>query len=143
MKKEIVSDSGTNIYYEENFWTGKKTIKINNLILNKVKRNVYTDGTRNYTLKGSYFTGVTLSTDEYTFTIYEKLSLFECILGFFPWIMVIIGGAIGAVFGVLASFVTISVIRSSKNVFVNIVTSIAATLVAFGLWFVVAMILLA
>ena len=29
------------LYYEENFWTGKKTIKYNGVILTKIKRNLY------------------------------------------------------------------------------------------------------
>ena len=30
------------IEYSENFWTGKRTIKINDIVLKKVKKNIYT-----------------------------------------------------------------------------------------------------
>ena len=143
MKREITAPDGTNIYYEEGFWTGKKTIKVNGKTLIKVRKNFYGDGDVEYRLKGNFYSGVELISPNKIYTIYEKLNVFEMLLSFIPLIMVIIGGAIGAVFGVLASFAVVSVIRSTKNIWVSILTSIAASGVAFVLWFVVATLLLA
>lgn len=141
MKKEIVSNENT-LVYEENFWTGKRTITINGRTLSKVKRNVYSDGANDYVVKGSYYTGVTVVGPE-TYVIYEKLTVLQTIFVFLPVIVcAFIGGAIGGLFGAIGSIVTTVTTRSTKSTLVSIFVSIAATGVALVLWFIVAVLLL-
>ena len=56
--------------------------------------------------------------------------------------MCFIGGAIGGFLSALAAIVNLSAIRACKNIFTSIVVSITSTLLAFGIWFVIASFLL-
>ena len=142
MKKEIFANGNT-LVYEESIWTGKRTITINGRTLSKVKRNVYSDGSNDYVIKGSYYTGVTLEGPE-TYVIYEKLNVLQTILVFLPVVVcAFIGGAIGALFGAIASLTVASLTRKTNNTLVSFFVCIAATGIALVLWFIVAMFVLA
>ena len=142
MKKEIFANGNT-LVYEESIWTGKRTITINGRTLSKVKRNVYSDGTCDYVIKGSYYTGVTLEGPE-TYVIYEKLNVLQTILVFLPVVVcAFIGGAIGALFGAIASLTVASLTRKTNNTLVSFFVCIAATGIALVLWFIIAMFVLA
>ena len=140
--RKVVQAYGKEVVYEESFWTGKKTISINGLKLMKVKKNIYTDGTNNYELKGSNLTGVTLFGPE-TIIILEKLTGFQIACAVIPIILcALIGGAIGAIFGCLASLVVVSVARNTKSTLATFFVCIAATGVALVCWFIISMFLL-
>lgn len=87
-------------------------------------------------------TGLTILTDEETYVIYEKLNALEIILSIIPLILVFLGGMIGAICGVLASFAIVTVIRSTKNIWISILTSLVASAAAFGVYLILAIYIL-
>lgn len=142
MKKEIKTQDGKTIIYEESFWIGKRTIVINGKTLDKVSKNVYTDGSNDYVIKGNQFFGLSIINNNEIYVIYEKLNAFQIILACIPLIMVFIGGAIGGALGALGFFVIILAIRCYKNsILVNIITSIAVSALVFGLWYILAILI--
>ena len=142
MRKEIY-ENGNTLVYEENAWTGRRTITINGRTLTKIKRNVYSDGSADYKVKGSYFTGITLEGPE-TYVVYEKLNALQTILVFLPVIILaVIGGAIGGLVGAIASIVVASIARQSNNTIVTFVICVIATGIGFVIWFILAMFVLA
>ena len=142
MKKEIISNDKI-LKYEESLWTGKRTISINGLTLMKVKKNIYTDGTNNYELKGNYLTGVTLVGPEASYVILDKLNGLQIVCASIPIIIgILFTGFIGILLGFLASSVIVSVARNTKSTLATIFVSIAATGVALIIWFIISMFLL-
>lgn len=141
--KKTISAFGNEVTYEENFWTGKRVITINGTILTKVKRNVYTDGTQNYTIKGNYYTGVKLIGQEHSYVIYDKFNALEYIATFLPLIVSIIwiGGIVGVLLGFLALYTLTGVARSTKNTLVTILGSVASIVVIIVVGLVLAMLL--
>ena len=140
--RKVVQAYGKEVVYEESFWTGKKTISINGLKLMKVKKNIYTDGTNNYELKGSNLTGVTLFGPE-TIIILEKLTGLQIACASIPIIIgILFTGFIGILLGFLASSVIVSVARNTKSTLATIFVSIAATGIALVIWFIISMFLL-
>ena len=142
MRKEVEFENGVSIYYEESFWTGRKEIIFNGKELTKVKRNVYTDGVYDYKVKGSYFGGVTITVNEVPYEIYKKLNFFHILLILAPMLLVFIGGAIGAVIGILAASIIVSIIRGTENYFVSFVSSVTITGLAYGAYLVISIYLL-
>ena len=83
--------------YEEGFWTGKKTITYNGVLLKKIKRNVYEykDGeiTEQFEVKGNQLFGITIKMFGQVVEVARKSSALELtmmFLVFIPCILFII-----------------------------------------------------
>lgn len=142
MKKEVVTQSGKVLSYEETFWLGKRTLHVDGVELTKKKKTTYTDGTNDYIVKGNQFFGLTIEifndNNKEVCVILEKLSIIGIILACIPLIMVFIGGAIGGALGALGFFLVIMTYRKTKNILLTALTSIIISGAIFGIWYLIA-----
>ena len=130
------------ITYAENFWTGKKTITINGQQLQKINRKTYACGDQQYTLKGSYLTGVELIDGLQRIELIRKLTILETILCCLPLILVIIGGGVGGLLGGAAWAFNAAYIRKTDKMVMKIVYSLLSVIVAFVGYLIIASFLL-
>ena len=148
------------IVYEENFWTGKKSITVGGVPLLKEYKNCYAyqcgEQSVHVTVKGSAYFGASLLIGGDMVTITPKPAWYEFLavaLGFgtvMAWgnnvalcsIVPIVGGAIGgAVCGFMAPL-TIGLLRSVRGIGKKIALALGMALAAFAINFLLALALL-
>ena len=131
------------IVYEENFWTGKKNILINNtpLIKQKKKLYLYSDGTTSKTVHvmGNFVTGTKLVIDGETIEITPRAKWYEiaCSIFIFALNMIwgnsvalcsifpIVGGAIGGGISGIIAMGNLLAMKSVKSVALKLVIWLA------------------
>ena len=137
------------IEYNENFWTGKRTIKINDIVLKKVKKNIYTSEGYDAVVTGSLLSGIVLKANGIYISIYGKPSTYEFVLAFLPLIFVIIwgniphlcsifpivggaiGGAISGAFGAASLMLMNAQTKLRNKLLISFVSFIATVLVCY------------
>lgn len=132
MKSTYVNKDNLKIKYEESFWTGKKTIVINDVELQKVKKNVYKYQDEDYNLKGNYLIGASLNKGTTKIQLLKSLSWWNYILIFIPAIL-FTGGAVGSFSAALGMIINVGVNRKELHPVVKIILS----LFTFGAVFVI------
>ena len=142
MKSISQTTDGRKVEYEESFWTGKKSIKIDGNQLIKLGKKVFVLDEKRYELKGNYLTGVTLLSPDENIELIRKLNVLEWILVALPLFLVLIGGAIGGAMGALAACSNAAVVRGVKNIVLKIVACLAIAGIAYIVWFAIAMMLI-
>lgn len=157
---KTVEKYGT-ITYEESFWTGKKTLYINNEELEKYCKNIYVhkdnDGTEiTVVIKGNLYTGLSLIINNEKVEISPKLKWYEMIFSLLPFVLImiwgnvpslcaifpIVGGAIGGIVGGIATILTGAFIRKTDNLIFKFAISLIATVASFLICFVIALLIL-
>jgi len=122
------------LYYEENFWSGKRTIKYNNVLLKKIKRNVYeyTNGetTHEFTLKGNLIYGLTINMFNTNVQIKEKPKWYEIILSILVFAPCALFGAIGGGIGGAFGITNLVLLDKVKKIYLKIVISLGLTIIA-------------
>lgn len=142
MKVMNQTNDGKTVEYEEGFWTGKRTVRIDGKELVKIGKKVFVYDEKRYELKGNYLTGVTLLSPDENIELIRKLNVLEWILVALPLFLVLIGGAIGGAMGALAACCNAAVVRGVKNIVLKIVACLAIATLAYIIWFVIAMMLI-
>lgn len=142
MKSISQTTDGRKVEYEESFWTGKKSIKIDGNQLIKLGKKVFVLDEKKYELNGNFIFGATLSGSDEKIVLVRKLNVLEWILVALPLILVFIGGALGGALGVLAACCNAVVVRGVKNIVLKIVACLAIAIVTYIIWFVIAMMLI-
>ena len=122
------------IEYEENSWTGKKNIKINNVCLKKVdkKKYVYDNGEKQFdvTVHGSYLLGVKLIIEGETIQLVKDAEWYEIacfaasMVFFLIWsnvpflcaIVPILGGFFGALIIAPMNILSFWLVKKQKSV---------------------------
>ena len=157
MTKTIMHPVHGAISYDENIWTGKKSLAINGKLLPKGKKNVYILGEGEsavpVTLNGNALTGVTVTIGGQKIVVLSKLTSLEYILSILPFALVmiwgnvpalcsiipVVGGAIGGGLSALASVICVSKMRDctmGKKVLTSLLATLAAFLVCAAIGFV-------
>lgn len=149
MKKTIMHPELGEIIYEESSWTGKKTICVGGVTLEKLKKDIYTwehDGqNRQAILRGNMLTGATLKVDDEEIVLQEKPTALESVLSFLPFLLIltwgnntylcsifpVVGGAIGGALGGLGLVITMQKIRG-KRPLMKVLIALLATLITFA-----------
>ena len=131
----IVNDN--QYIYDENFFTGKKTLIVNGEEYRKVKRNLYENdsGSTMCVIRGNFATGVTLDFDgEKVFL--GKLKWYEYLLAYLPLAAIgfgvfldPVGAGIAGALSVLAVFFNIFILRTRFNNLLKVVGCIFVTAV--------------
>ena len=121
------------ISYEENIWTGKKSLAVNGKYLKKGRKNVFTledgENTLYVTLKGNALTGVTATIQGQDIVILPKLSGLDYILCILPFALImiwgnsqalcsivpVVGGAIGGAIGAIFACESMMLMRKAKS----------------------------
>ncbi len=136
MKVSIKNEQTKNkiLEYEENFWTGKKTITYDGKILTKIKRNLYelkTDvNAEKIEVKGNQLIGVTILMFNNQIEICRKLFWHEILLGIIVFIPCVLFGAIGGAIGGALGFTNLTIIKNIDKVLWKIVISVEFAIVS-------------
>ena len=152
MKKEINHSEFGKIVYNENIWTGKRSISINGKQLTKISKTSYKMNLENeesyyVTIDGNMFKGTRLKIKGKTVLISPATKWYEYILGFMPLALVliwgnspalceifpIVGGAIGGAIGGLFAVLSIVFMKETKNVLLKLLIGIGCLAATFGL----------
>jgi len=122
------------IIYNENFWTGKKTLMVNGKHLTKTNRKtfLYSDESqsKSFVLSGSFLKGAILTIDNEKIQLtpptkwYELLLPMIVFIALLSWgtspalvtIFPIVGGAIGGAIDAIGSFSSMLTMKSIKSV---------------------------
>ncbi len=147
MKQKIQNEKYGEILYNENFWTGKKSLSINGTPLTKISRKEFqTENGTVGTVKGNFLSGASLLIDGETIRLTPKITWYEIVLCLLPFILVmiwgssvelckivpVVGGAIGGGLSALLSCVGLLFMRSVKPIWAKILIALAAIGVTFG-----------
>ena len=141
MKNTYIDETGKEIEYEESFWTGKRKITIDGVLLEAVDKKSFNYNQNTYKVKGNILFGVKLI-GENEIIIVPKLKVWEYILIMLPLILVFIGGATGAIIGMLFAIVIATKLRKAKNIIIKILFSLAMTGLAYLVWYIFAITIL-
>ena len=155
--KIVVNDEkyGT-VEYEENFWTGRKQLTVGGVILERKNKKEYVSEEYHATITGTIFTGVFVNLNGTYIKISEKTSTTEYVLGFLPFILVliwgnvpsllailpIVGGAIGGAIGGGVSAANLMFMKTQKNIGGKIIVSLIACAVAIMICYLVGILIL-
>lgn len=139
--------NGVLYLYEENFWTGKKSLTANGVPLTKIGKKQFSvtkeDGTASYiTVKGNFLSGVSLLMPEGEFVL-VKNKWYDWVLIFLPMVGIVVGvagcgalgGGLSALFGFLGAFVNATLLRSKLSMPIRILLCIAVFAVVSAVWF--------
>ena len=128
--KAIVNNEQTKnkeLYYEEGFWTGKRTITYNGILLKKIKMNLYEydDGEKieQFQIKGNQLFGVSISMFGNNVEVSRKLTWYEIVMAVLVFIPCILFGAIGGAIGGALGFTNLTIIRQVEKVYLKIIIS--------------------
>ena len=152
MKATIHDETLGTIVYNENFFTGKKTLSINGKDLYKESKNLYAiineDGTRKFcSIKGNFIAGVRLSIDGTKIQVVKPIAWYEATLAilmfvfFMVWgsvpalceIVPMVGGAIGGGISGLMAISSLIVMKLIKPVWAKILAWLGFFGATFGI----------
>ncbi len=135
--KVVINNDNTNnkeLCYEESFWTGKKTIKYNGVLLTKISKTIYeySDGeiVEQFEVKGNQILGVTIKMFGNVVEILRKLMWYEIVMSVVVFIPCILFGAVGGAIGGALGFVNLVLIRNLKQWWIKLIFSIEFLLVS-------------
>ena len=134
------------LYYEENFWTGKKTIKYNGVILTKIKRNLYEykdgDISEQFEVKGNQLVGISINMLGENIELTRKLTWYEIVMSILVFVPCILFGAIGGLFGGAFGFTNLTIIRNIDKWWLKLIISIQFTVIGLLLSYIFAFLIL-
>ena len=158
MKKIVMHPEYGRIIYEENIWTGKKSLAVNGKCLKKGRKNVFTledgENTLYVTLKGNALTGVTATIQGQDIVILPKLSGLDYILCLLPFALImiwgnsqalcsiipVVGGAIGGGLSGLAGVLCVSMMRektTGQKIFISLLATVITFLICAAIGFII------
>ena len=147
--KVVVNNEQTNnkeLYYEENLWTGKRTIVYDGVTLTKVKRNLfeYKNGetTEQVEVIGNQLLGITIKMLGKEIEVARKLAWYEIVMAVLVFAPCILFGAIGGAIGGALGFTNIVIIRNVKKIYLQIIISIMFMLIGLLMSYVIAVLVL-
>ncbi len=117
------------IICEESFWTGKKSLIVNGFLANRISRKEFELNGKTYLLKGSVYTGLTMTVDGEIIVLAPRPKWYEFVLFILPivfmltWgnsvelcsIFPVVGGALGGVLGALFGCASLSLMKRSDR----------------------------
>lgn len=122
------------LYYEEGFWTGKRTIKYNGISLTKIKRNLYKyqdgENTEQFEVKGNQLIGISIKMFGNIVEVTRKLTWYEIVMSLIVFIPCILFGAIGGAFGGGLGFTNLTIIRNVDKWWLKLIISLQFAIVA-------------
>ncbi len=146
MKQVLENEKHGNIVYEESFWTGKKSITINDVPLTKKSKNEFeTQDGKAIKVVGGFFQGACLNIDGESIRVTPKIKWYEIVLAVIPFVLImiwgnsvalckivpVVGGAIGGFISALFSCCGLFLMKSSNKIWLKILIGLAAIAVTF------------
>lgn len=132
MNKTVMHPVYGAITYDENIWTGKKTVTVNGVPLAKRTKNIFSlsNGAESIpvTLKGNAMTGASIVIGGEALELYPKPSVLDWILSMLPFVLVmvwgnsralceivpVVGGAIGGAVSGMAIVLCMTALREKS-----------------------------
>ena len=162
MNTVIQHESLGKISYEESFWTGKKSISINDVPATKISKNSFrTQDGKEIVISGNYLAGAQAiirlgESNRCVVELLPKTKWYEITLSILPFLLILIwgnvpalcqivpvvGGALGGFISALISCANLLIIKSIKQVWLKIIISIVALSLAFLICYFVALLIL-
>lgn len=147
--KIILNDEQTKnseLYYKEGFWTGKRTIKYNNIPLKKIKRGIYEykegETIEQFEIKGNQLIGITIKMFGQNIELLRKLKWYEIILALIVLLPCFLFGAVGGAIGGALGFTNLIIIRQIDKIWLKIVISIEIAIIGLLLSYILAYLVL-
>ncbi len=129
--KVIINNEKTKnkeLCYEEGFWTGKRTIKYDGVILSKVKRRIYEyrngETVETFEIKGNQLFGIKIKMFDNEVEIARKLTWYEIVMAVLVFAPGFLFGAIGGAIGGALAFTNLVIIRQVDKIYLKIIFSI-------------------
>ncbi len=160
MKSVILTEKYGEIAYEENFWTGKKTVTVNGTRLNKVNKKTFVGDIGGeqvtVTVKGGFLSGAIIDINGTQFRVTEPAKWYDYLFTF-AWVGVyivlsvtpafytvfpIVGGALGGAIAGIGAALTLYAIKPMKNIALKFAVSLGAFISVMLINFVLAIVLL-
>ena len=143
------------IIYNENFWTGKKTLTINGVCAQPVSKKEFTVEGKKVVIIGSSLMGLKLQIDNDIVEISSKPKWYEIVLAFLPLIFLltwgnstalcsvfpVVGGAIGGALGGIGSITSLLLMKKAKSLLTKMLIGIGAFAVTVLIAFVLALVM--
>ncbi len=148
MKEVIQHEKLGEIVYEENFWTGKKSLQVNGVRLQKTNKKTFvTESGEYYVINGNYIQGAVLAAGEETVRLTQPVKWYEIVLSVLPFLLImvwgnvvalceivpVVGGLIGGGISAVLSCLNLFIIKGVKPIWLKVVISIAILGVTFGI----------
>ena len=148
MKKISKHEVYGEIVYEEKFWTGKKSVTIDGIPLEKISKKEFKlqDG-NTVSIEGGFLQGSNLNIKGESLMLTPKIKWYEIVLCCFPFLLTIIwgnisalcaivplvGGAIGGAIGGVFSALGLFFIKSVNPIWLKILIALASLAITFGI----------
>ncbi len=144
--KEI-ENVGT-VRYEENAWTGKKSLFLDGVKLTKLSKTkfeyVKDETVTQFLIDGNILRGVSLIVNGVKYELIQKIAWYEYIASFIGFLFIlvwgnvpalckifpVVDGAIGGLFGALGAVLGILMMRLSKKPVIRILIGLAGSVIA-------------
>lgn len=146
--KIIINNEQTNnkeLYYEEGFWTGKRTIIYDGVRLTKIKRNLfeYKNGetTEQVEVVGNQIVGITIKMLGKEIEVARKLAWYEIVMAVLVFIPCVLFGAIGGAIGGALGCTNIVIIRNVKKLYMQVIISTMFMIVSLLLSYIIAVLI--
>jgi len=136
MKVTINNEQTNNklLEFEESFWTGRRTIVYDGVVLTKIKRSIYEynkdEVVEQFVIKGNQLIGITINIFGQTIEIERKLTWYEVVLSLLVTIPCLFCGAIGGGIGGLLGFTNVTIIRQIDKWYLKVIVSIQFLVIA-------------
>ena len=157
MQQVVMHDTIGKIEYNENFWTGKKTLSVNDVPLQKIsKKDFMLPSGEQVSVCGNYLTGSYLQTATEKIRLTPSVTWYEIALSVLPFLLILIwgnvpalcaivpvvGGAIGGAISGVLSFVNLFIIKGIKSVWLKMLISVCMLGAAFLICFLIGLAIL-
>jgi hypothetical protein len=143
--KLIINNEQTkhkDLYFEESFWLGKRSLTYDGETLKKTGRNTFEYGDEDTTkvakIKGNQIYGLTINIFEEDITIVRKLTWYEILMSLIILLPCFLFGAVGGLIGGIFFTIYYSFIRDINKLWVKIVLSIELAIIALILSYILA-----
>ena len=145
MKLTGRSAAGSEITYEENFWTGKRKLYVDGTEIAKADRKTFVkeeeDAKHYYCIRGNFISGVTVMADAEEIVLCKN-PWYEWILIFFPLVGIVfgvgfggaIGGGLSALFCMIGAVCNAILLRSNLSKPLSVILCIVVGVVVNAAW---------
>lgn len=140
MKEILQHPTYGEIVYDENIWTGKKTLTVNGTDAMALSKKEYLVDGKKAVLKGNVYTGISLCIESETIDLSEKPKWYEVLLAILPFMFIlvwgnnvtlcsifpVIGGGLGGALGALGSLLSLLYMKKAKSPVTKVLIGLGA-----------------
>ena len=92
MKSKVIHPIYGEIVYDENLWTGSKSLCVNGVKLNKISKNTFSGQTHIWTVSGNVLSGVKVIVNGETIVVDKKPAWYDIVLSSLIFILIMVWG---------------------------------------------------